>query len=128
MTNEQVSALIETLRDGMTSDQADELTEQVAAVPEDWQDNLWAANIMSAATLVKAHHGCEKAIKLLNDSYKEFTISYPSSYALKAEMLEQLCRVQLEAKKQRGENCDISERFCRRIKEELLKKDEEIKL
>lgn len=100
MTNEQVSALIESLRGGMTNDQADELIEQTAAVPEDRQDDLWAKNIMSAATLVKNHLGCEKAIKLLNDSYKEFTISNPSCYAHKAEMLELLCRVQLEAGKQ----------------------------
>lgn len=100
MTNEQVAALIESMRGGMTSDQADELTEQVVAVPEDRQDDLWAKNILSAATLVKAQQGCDKAIKLLNEAYKEYTICNPSSYALKAEMLEQLCRFQLEAKKQ----------------------------
>lgn len=100
MTNEQVSALIESLRGGMTSGQADELTEQITAVPEDRQDGLWAKNILSAATLVKTQLGCDKAIKLLNEAYKEFTISNPSSYALKAEMLERLCRFQLEAKKQ----------------------------
>lgn len=40
MTNEQVAALIESLRGGMTSNQADELTEQVVAVPEDRQDDF----------------------------------------------------------------------------------------
>lgn len=99
MTNEQVSQLIESFRNDKSSILVDDLIEQVVAVPEDSQESLWAVNILESASVIKERCGIEKAIVLLSEAYKEWPITYPSSYLHKTSILKQLCMLQIEAQR-----------------------------
>lgn len=98
MTHEQLSQLIDTLRLKMTDEDAENLIEQVTAVPEKAEEKKWMRNIIEAADIIKEHKGIEKAIKLLTEAYKEWPITYPSAYSQKADILKRTCMLQLEAK------------------------------
>lgn len=100
MKNEQLTQLIDSLRGGMNDVQCQNLIDEVAELPEDRDEKQWEKNILDAAAVIKLHKGAGQAIAMLNAAYQTWLRDYPTLYALKTNLLKELCMLQIEEKKQ----------------------------
>ena len=117
MTNDEISQLIASHAGGITDDEAEQLREQIALVPEDGNVNRWRDNIIAAADLLKQYKGTKDAIKMLNEAYGAWKIDHSNEYIQKVDILKKTCMLQLESKDTEGAHLSMNRYLYNALKQ-----------